>query len=269
MVPSACCEPAGSNHGERVPDDILTPLMLIGAGAIAGTINSIAGGGSLLTLPLLIFIGLPSTVANATNRIAVLVGGVGATTSFQKRDLIPWAWVKFGLPPALVGVALGTWGAMRIGDVAFERILAGILVAAAGWMIWNPKPPLAEGSPLEPGKEHRLLLAAAFFGLGLYSGFIQAGIGFLFLALLAANGLDLIRANAVKVPLILAFTILAVAIFTYNGMMDWTAGLLLAAGQFFGAKFGVRLQVLKGSEWVRRVLTVTIVIFAIRLLTRG
>ncbi|MBT8487584.1 MAG: sulfite exporter TauE/SafE family protein, partial [Gemmatimonadetes bacterium] len=255
--------------GACVPDDILTPLMLAGAGFIAGTINSIAGGGSLLTLPLLIFIGLPSTVANATNRIAILVGGIGATASFHKRELIPWKWVKFGLPPALIGVLLGTWGAMTIGDVAFERILAAILIAAAAWMIWNPTAPLAGENPLEPDPTHRWLLGLAFFGLGLYSGFIQAGVGFLFLALLAANGLDLVRANAVKVPLILAFTVLAVIIFTYNGMMDWRAGLMLAAGQFFGAKFGVRLQVLKGQEWVRRVLTVTIVIFAIRLIAGG
>lgn len=252
-----------------MPHDILTPLMLVGAGLVAGTVNSIAGGGSLLTLPLLIFVGLPSTVANATNRIAVLVGGIGATGSFQKRGLIPWAWVRFGLPPALVGVGVGTWGAMRIGDVAFERVLAAILIAAAAWMIWNPPPPLAGENPLEPERERRWLLVAAFFGLGLYSGFIQAGIGFLFLALLAANGLDLVRANAVKVPLILAFTVLAVAIFTYNGLMDWSAGLMLAAGQFFGAKLGVHLQVLKGQEWVRKVLTVTIVIFAVRLIVGG
>ncbi len=111
--------------------DLLTTLMLIGAGFVAGTINSIAGGGSLLTLPLLIFIGLPATVANGTNRIAIFVGGIGATTEFHRRKLIPFAWVKFGLPPALVGVALGTWAATEIGDVAFERVLAGILVLAA------------------------------------------------------------------------------------------------------------------------------------------
>ncbi|MDH3271782.1 MAG: sulfite exporter TauE/SafE family protein [Gemmatimonadota bacterium] len=252
-----------------MPEDILTPLLLVGAGLVAGTINSIAGGGSLLTLPLLIFIGLPPTVANATNRIAIVVGGIGATSSFHKRDLIPFAWVKFGLPPALVGVALGTWGAMKIGDVAFERILAGILVAAAAWMIWRPDPPLAGDNPLEPDPSKRWLLRGAFFVLGLYSGFIQAGIGFLFLALLAANGLDLVRANAVKVPLILAFTILAVVLFAFAGMLDWQAGLMLAAGQFFGAKLGVHLQVLKGQAWVRNVLTVAIVVFALRLVLSG
>ncbi len=252
-----------------MPDDLLTSLMLVGAGLVAGTINSIAGGGSLLTLPLLIFVGLPPTVANATNRIAVAIAGIGATRSFQKRDLIPVRWVTFALPPAMAGVALGTWGAMEIGDVAFERILAMILVGAAAWMIWQPEPPLAGENPLEPDPSRRWLLRGAFLALGFYSGFIQAGIGFLFLALLSANGLDLVRANAVKVPLILAFTLLAVVIFWLAGMLDWTAGLTLAAGQYFGAKLGVHLQVLKGQDWVRKVLTVAIVVFAIRLLVGG
>lgn len=252
-----------------MPDDVLTPVLLIGAGLIAGTINSIAGGGSLLTLPLLIFIGLPSTVANATNRIAVFVGGVGATTSFQRRGLIPWSWVRFGLPPALIGVVFGTWGALRIGDVAFERILAGILVGAAAWMIWHPVTPPDPAEPVDPDMSRRWLLRIGFFVLGLYSGFIQAGVGFLFLALLSANGLDLVRGNAVKVPLILTFTALAVALFAWNGVLDWGAGLLLAGGQFFGAQLGVRLQVLKGQGWVRKVLTIAIVAFAIRLLAGG
>lgn len=251
-----------------MPEDLLTPVLLALAGAVAGTINSIAGGGSLLTLPLLIFVGLPPTVANATNRIAIFIGGIGATASFQKRGLIPWAWVRFALPPALVGVVLGTWGAMTIGDVAFERILAVVLVMAAGWMIWHPvKPPSGEIPELPEGSS-RWLVALAFFGLGAYSGFIQAGVGFLFLALLSAQGLDLVRGNAVKIPLILTFTGLAMVIFALNGMLDWKAGLSLAAGQFFGARLGVHLQVLKGQTWVRKVLTVMIVIFAIRLLTR-
>lgn len=252
-----------------MPEHLLTPLLLAGAGFVAGTVNSIAGGGSLLTLPLLIFIGLPPTIANATNRIALLVGGIGATAAFHRRRLIPYGWVGLALPPALVGVLLGTWGAMVIGDVAFERVLALVLVVAAAWMVWHPVEPPIGGVPSTPEGGRRWLLRLAFFGLGAYSGFIQAGIGFMFLALLSANGLDLVRGNAVKVPLILAFTTLAVTLFALNGMLDWGAGLMLAAGQFFGAQLGVRLQVLKGQRWVRNVLTVAIVAFAIRLTLGG
>lgn len=258
-----------SSDGVPVPDDILTPLLLVGAGLIAGTLNSIAGGGSLLTLPLLIFIGLPATVANATNRIAILVGGVGATHSFLRRGLIPHRWLKFGLPPALLGVAVGTWGATVVGDVAFERILAVVLVVAAAWMVWHPIKPPEIGDPPVPVGRNRWLLIAAFFALGVYSGFIQAGIGFLFLALFAGAGFDLVRANALKVPLVLAFTALAVGLFAFTGLLDWGAGLTLAAGQFFGAKLGVHLQVLKGQAWIRNVLTVAIVVFALRLLLGG
>lgn len=251
-----------------MPEEVLTALMLAAAGFVAGTINSIAGGGSLLTLPLLIFVGLPPTVANASNRIAVFIAGIGATMSFHKRELIPFEWVRFGMPPALVGVVIGTWGATQIGDVAFERVLAVVLVLGAAWMIWRPGE-VAEGvTAALPEGRTRWWVLLAFFGLGLYSGFIQAGVGFLFLALLSSQGLDLVRANAVKVPLILVFTLLAVVLFQINGLLDWRAGLSLAAGQFFGAKLGVHLQVLKGQAWVRNVLTVAIVVFAIRLLTR-
>ena len=252
-----------------VSQELLTPLLLLGAGLLAGTLNSIAGGGSLLTLPLLIFIGLPPTIANATNRIAIFVGGIGATTSFHRRGLIPLPWVRLALAPALAGVALGTWGAMRIGDVAFERVLAVVLVVAAAWIIWHPVKPPDESTGTPPEGAKRWLLIGAFFVMGLYSGFIQAGLGFLFLALMSANGLDLVRGNAFKAPLILAFTGLAVVLFAINDMLDWVAGGNLAIGQFFGAKLGVHLQVLKGQAWVRNVLTVAIVAFAIRLLLGG
>lgn len=255
--------------GVAVPEDILTPVLLFGAGFVAGTLNSIAGGGSLLTLPLLIFVGLPPTVANATNRIAIFIGGVGATHSFHQRGLIPRAWFELALPPALVGVALGTWGAVRIGDVAFERILAGVLVTAAAWLVWRPLNPAGGGGALPPKGTERWLLVGAFFALGLYSGFVQAGIGFLFLAMLSSQGLDLVRSNALKAPLILAFTAVSIALFAFSGLLDWVAGLNLAAGQFFGAKLGVHLQVLKGQAWIRTVLTVAIVVFAIRLLLGG
>lgn len=251
-----------------MPDDLLTPLLLIAAGAVAGAINAVAGGGSLLTLPLLIFIGLPPTVANATNRIGVFIGGIGAARSFHKRGLIPFAWLKAGMVPAVVGVALGTWAAMVIGDVAFERILAGVLVLSAALMIRRPVDHPEDGEPAPP-TDRRWLFHLGFLGLGFYSGFIQAGVGFLFLALLSAGGLDLVRGNAVKVSMILVLTLISIPMFAAGGMMEWVAGFTLAVGQYFGGILGVHLQVLKGQAWVRNVLTVTIVLFALRLFFGG
>ena len=105
--------------------------------------------------------------------------------------------------------------------------------------------------------------------MGFYGGFIQAGLGFITLAVTSSYGLDLIRSNVVKVSLVLMFTPLALAIFAYNGRVDWATGFLLAAGTSVGALVGVRLQVLKGQRWVRGVLTVVVVAFAVRLLIGG
>lgn len=248
---------------------LLQALLLFLTGLVAGVLNVIAGGGSMLTLPVMIFLGLPPTVANGTNRVAILVQNVGATWSFKRRKLIPPGWLGLSVPPALVGAALGTWAAVEIGDVAFQRILAVVLVAAAAWMVWHPVKPPSEGDAPPPEGPGRWLFVGGFFLAGLYGGFIQAGVGFIILAVLAAGGLDLVRSNALKVTLVLAFTVLALAVFAYNGLVDWVMGLALAAGNLVGGLAGVHFQVLKGQAWVRRVVTVMIVLFAVRLLVAG
>ena len=105
--------------------------------------------------------------------------------------------------------------------------------------------------------------------MGAYGGFIQAGVGFIILAVTSAGGLNLIRGNALKVTLILGFTPVALAVFAWTGKVDWAMGFALAGGYFLGALAGVRLQILKGHKWVRRVVTLTIIAFAVRLLFGG
>ncbi len=235
-------------------------------GLVAGAVNVIAGGGSMLTLPVLIFLGLPAGVANGTNRVAILLQNVGATWSFHRRKLVGWPWLRLAVPPALAGVLVGTWAAVRIDDALFERILALVLLAAAAWTLWHPIRPPAVGRAEPPAGASRWGLVAAFFGVGVYGGFIQAGVGFVLLALTSAFGLDLIRGNAIKVTVVLIFTPVALAIFAWNGMVHWPYGLALSAGTVSGALVGVRLQVLKGQRWVRQVVTAAIVVFALRLL---
>lgn len=249
-----------------MPDALTSFLLLFLAGLVAGTLNVIAGGGSMLTLPVMIFLGLPPTVANGTNRVAILIQNVGASWSFHRRKLISREWLLLAVPPAVVGAVLGTLAAVRIGDLAFQKILAVILVGAAAWTVWRPVNPPEEGAPLPPVGGRRWAFATFFFLVGVYGGFIQAGVGFIILAVTSAGGLNLIRGNALKVALVLAFTPLALALFAWSGKVDWAMGLALAAGNFLGAMAGVRLQILKGHRWVRNVVTVTIVVFAVRLL---
>lgn len=252
-----------------MPEAVTSSLLLFLVGLVAGTLNVIAGGGSMLTLPVMIFLGLPPTVANGTNRVAILIQNIGATWSFHRRKLISREWLLLAVPPALFGVVLGTLAAVRVGDLAFQRILAFVLVGAAVWTVWRPVKPPEEGVALPPTGGRRWAFAALFFLVGVYGGFIQAGVGFIILAVTSAGGLNLIRGNALKVTLVLAFTPLALAVFAWSGMVDWAMGFALAAGNFLGAMAGVRMQILKGHKWVRNVVTVTIVVFAVRLLFNG
>ena len=148
-------------------------------------------------------------------------------------------------------------------------MLAVILVAAAAWQIWNPIKLHPEGNAELPEGMRRLVFITAFFLIGAYGGFIQAGIGFLLLAATSAAGFNLIRGNALKVTVVLSFTSLSLVLFAWNGKVDWAMGCALAAGNFLGGLAGVHLQILKGHKWVRAVVTVIIVIFAIRLMFAG
>lgn len=250
-------------------DFLVSGILLFTVGLVAGVVNVIAGGGSFLTVPLMIFLGLPATVANGTNRLAIITQNVGAVWSFQKKGLISREWLVMGAPAAVIGALIGTFAAVRIGDLAFQRVLAVMMVALTAWTLWKPLPKTAGEAGGVPTGGRRVAFIAGFFVVGLYGGFIQAGVGFIMLALTTAGGLDLIRGNAVKVTLALLFTPLTLLVFAMSGKVDWGMAVWLAAGNYMGGLAGVHVQVLKGHAWVRNVVTATIVLFAVRLLLGG
>ena len=250
----------------NMPDIVTTSVLLFLVGLIAGALNVIAGGGSLLSLPVMIFLGLPPTVANGTNRVAILLQNVGASWSFHRRGLVSREWLLIAVPPAILGAVFGTIAAVKIGELEFQRLLAVILVLASIWSIWNPIELQPEGSAPLPQGLRRWLFVTVFFLIGAYGGFIQAGIGFILLAATSAAGFNMIRGNALKVTVVLGFTPIALLLFAWNGKIDWAMGFALAAGNFLGGLAGVHLQVLKGHKWVQGVVTVVIIIFALRLL---
>lgn len=245
-------------------------LFLVGLGA--GAVNVVAGGGSFLTLPTLIFLGLPPTVANGTNRIATLVQNTGAVWGFRRHRLVEWRWLRVAAFPALAGAGLGTWLAVEVGDEAFRRILAILMIVVALYMVWRRPGRNADASsrPADAsGGPSPLLLAVGFFGAGIYGGFVQAGVGFLLLAVASSAGIGLVRGNALKVLTILTFTPLSLGLFALSGNVDWVPGLVLGAGTLLGGLAGVRFTVVGGERWVRRVVTVAVVGFAIALWLRG
>ena len=237
-------------------------LILTGAGFVAGALNVVAGGGSFLTLPLLIFLGLPSAVANATNRVGVVVQNVGGVWGFQRHAVMDWPWGLWASVPSVVGAVVGAWAALQVGDAAFRRILALVMIVVSLWTLVDPLKGLrrtAVSSPNDPG------IVLGFLAVGLYGGFVQAGVGFLVLAVTTAAGLDLVRGNAVKVLTVLALTLVSLLVFVSAGKVDWPMGLALAIGNFAGSLVGVRLTVVKGHAWVKGVVTATVIAFAIKL----
>lgn len=241
-------------------------LALAVAGTIAGTLNVIAGGGSFLTLPLLIFMGLPPGVANATNRVAIWMQNVGAVWGFSRHGLIDPGLVRRAAIPAALGAGVGALLALQVPDDDFRRILATLMVVISLWTLLGPG---RRGAPADAAPHVTPLLQCVYFLVGAYGGFIQAGVGFFLLAATTMTGLDLVRGNALKVTTVLIWTSVALAVFAYSGQIDWTRGLALGVGNLIGGQLGVRLTVLRGHAWIRGVVTATILLFAARLWLAG
>ena len=186
---------------------------------------------------------------------------IAAVGGFQRAGLMDWRWTVTVTAPALVGSAVGTLAAFWVPDEAFQRILATLMVVLSLVSITGrqPRPPGHERSARSP------LVLGGFFLVGLYVGFIQAGVGFLILALTSWVGLDLTRGNAVKVLSVGLLATLSLAIFVARGTVDWPMGIALGLGNMVGAAYGVRLAVLKGHAWMIGVVIVTVLVFAVLL----
>lgn len=242
--------------------DLLPLAVLFAVGLVAGTLNIVAGGGSFLTLPALIFLGLPALEANATNRIGVAAQNLTGVWGFHRAGAMQWRWGLAVSVPAVAGAALGAWWALHMSDLGFRRLLAVAMLAMTLWTVVRAPTPSGEddeGSPWHPGT------MAAFFVIGIYGGLIQAGVGFAVLAATTAAGLNLVKGNAVKLLTMLLLTALSLAIFASGGVLQWAYGLALAAGNVAGAVIGVRLAVQQGHAWIQRVVTATVVVFAVLL----
>jgi uncharacterized protein len=230
-------------------------------GVIAGFINTLAGSGSLITLPILILLGLPANVANGTNRVGVLLQNVVAVATFRQGGVLQAAGTWKLVLPSVIGSVIGASLAVDLDEALLRRMIGAVMLLMLAVMLFKPERWIAEQAD---HREPRLLVEVPlFFVIGLYGGFIQAGVGiFLLAGLVLSAGFNLVSANAMKNLIVLVFTAAALVVFIINDQVQWTLGLLLAAGQAVGAWAAAHLAVKRGAEFVRIFVIIVIVLSA-------
>lgn len=239
-------------------------LITIGIGLIAGFINTLAGSGSLLTLPLLMFMGLPANVANGTNRIAILLQNMVGVSSFKQQKVFEFKEGLWLAVPAIVGSVIGAQLAVDLDVVLMKKFIGGLLVFMFFFILLKPERWIKKNGVVKgkPGAWQVLI----FFFIGVYGGFIQAGVGFFLLAgLVVGAGFDLVKANAIKVFIVLLYTGFALAVFVMNGQVNYIVGFVLAIGNMGGAYIATRVAVKKGSGFIRIILLATLFISSAKL----
>lgn len=242
----------------------LQTALLFATGTVAGMINVLAGGGSMLSVPILIFLGVDPITANGTNRVAIAVQNATAVYGFRRRQLSDFG-MSFGFALAAIpGGALGAYVASHMETTNFQRVLSVVLVISVIALLL-PAPAAPEERRLSPWR--RILAYPLLFGIGFYGGFIQIGVGFIFMAgLQRLLRLSLVRVNMHKVFVIFFYTLPALAVFVWRGQVDWLLGLALAAGTATGAWAATHLAVRGGERWIRLVVAAAVILMAGKLL---
>ncbi len=236
-------------------------LLLTGGGLVAGVVNTLAGGGSLLTVPLLVLLGLPGPVANGTNRVGVMLGSAVATWRLAAlgisgvRDAAPL------LLPSALGAALGAYGVVQLSAELFNRVFGLLMLVLLVPTLRGVRLDMAPRASLHP-----FVRSLAFFGIGLYGGSFQAGVGVLLLSVLSLAGIEIVRSTHVKTALNTCFTLLALPIFWFADQIRWPEAIALGLGFVTGGALGARLAVRGGERVIRPVLGVAVVALAGRML---
>jgi uncharacterized protein len=244
----------------------LTVFILIVSGVFVGFINTLAGGGTAISIAVLMMLGLPANIANGTNRIAVIFQNITSVQAFNQKKLLPWRKATLLALPTIIGSVIGAWIAIDINEAFFRKAMAIIMLIMLVFVVVKPSVWLKEKKHLteKPVSIFELII---FFLIGIYGGFIQIGVGYYLLAaIVLGSGFDLVRANAIKVWIVLLYTLAALMVFIFNKQVHWQFGLVHAIGNVIGAWIATRLAIKRGVEFVRWVIIVVILVFSADLL---
>jgi len=239
-------------------------IILLICGIVAGFINTIAGGGSLLTLPILIFMGLPSNIANGTNRIAIFMQNIFSISGFKSRGVSDFKYSSWLSISALIGSIIGAKIAVNIDENLFNKLLSIIIILVVGTIIFDKKSIKNEVSNLKIKK--KIISIILFFFVGIYGGFIHAGVGFLILSILSNfNGIKLSKANSIKVFVVFIYTFFALIVFIMENKINWTLGINLGIGNSLGGWIASRWSYNKSDKIIKIFVVVSSSLMAIKL----
>lgn len=238
----------------------LIATALITSGLLVGFINTLAGGGTIISISLFLFLGLPASVANGTNRIAVFFQTLVSTASFKKQKVLDTRkGLLLGIP-TIIGSIIGAEIAVNINEKLFEQAIGVIMLIMLLFIIYKPQTWL-KGKAELMNRKISVFQILIFFLIGLYGGFIHVGVGYFILAGLVLNaGYDLVKANALKVFLVLLYAPFTLIVFIYNKQINYEYGLIHAIGNIAGAFIASRFAVSWGANFVRWVIIIIILI---------
>ena len=245
---------------------IVEIISLIVAGIAVGFINTLAGGGSIISLSILMYLmGLPAGIANGTNRIAITLQTFTAVRSFKKQEILDWRkGLKLGIP-SVVGSIVGALIAVDIDEKIFEKSMAVIMILMLFFIFYKPSLWLKGKKSLQEKKVGPLQMFI-FFLIGIYGGFIHVGIGYLLLiAIVLGAGYDLVKANAIKVLIVFMYVPFSLAVYIWNDQVNYLYGFVLAIGNIAGAIIASRMAVDKGAGFVRWVIAAVVLLTVLQI----
>jgi len=237
-------------------------VVLIVSGLLVGFINTLAGGGSIISLSILMFLGLPANVANGTNRVAIFIQNIAAVGSFKQQKVLDHKKAIWLAIPATIGSVIGAWIAVDLNEEIIEKAIAIVMLVMMIVILYKPQRWLKGKVELQ-NKKISFGQIILFFFIGIYGGFLHMGVGYALLAgIVLGAGYDLVKANAIKVLIIFIWSPVILLVFLINGQVNLYYGLILSIGNVIGALIASRLAVKQGAGFVRWVIIVIILLTA-------
>ncbi len=236
----------------------LEVIALIISGLFVGFINTLAGGGTIISLTVLMILGLPANVANGTNRIPIIIQNIVAVRNFHKKKILDTSKALALGIPAVIGSIIGSLIVIKLDQKIIEICFGIVMLVMLFFLIYKPSVWLKGKEELMKRKT-TVWMMLLFFLIGVYGGFIHVGVGyFLLIGLVLGAGYDLVRGNAIKNFIVLLYVPFTLIIFVINDQVRWDYGLIHAIGNFIGAYVASKWASEWGANFVRWMLIVII-----------